>query len=338
MLFFICILTSSFIFTAHSYNNKCLRHQEILLLQLRDETIFNSSLSIKLVRWNESGECCKWPGVECNASGYVVSLQLDGEAISGGIGDSSSLFRFKYLQKLNLAYNHFNFDRIPKGIGNFTYLTQLNLSFADFGGHVPSEIWTLTRLASLDISNYFGEISLKHPNLEMLVQNLTELRELYLDGVYMTSLQEMKNWGHIISSHLPNLTSLSMVGCFLYAPSPKSFWQLHSLSILRLDNNDLSEAHFLLHCLLITKLIHVDLSENSLTDSLPSSFFEGVSNIVHLDLSENLFSGNISHSLYALPSFLKLDLSYNRFNGTIQLDNFQSLPNLTRLGLSGNSL
>ncbi|KAL1542457.1 receptor-like protein 35 [Salvia divinorum] len=412
LLWFICFLTSSFIFTTHSYNNKCLRNQEILLLQLKHELIFNSTLSTKLARWNESVECCLWHGVECDASGYVVSLQLDDEAISGGVGDSSSLFRFKYLQKLNLAHNDFNYtDHIPKGIGNLTYLTHLNLSYAGFGGQVPSEISSLKRLVSLDISNEYT-LRLEQPNLEMVVKNLTELRELHLDGVNMTSLHERKNWGHIISSHLPNLTSLSLANCNVFGPLPKSFWQPHSLSVLRLDYNDLSAV--LLHDLFtsfpsltaltlsgcslkgsipstfanLTKLIHVDLSfnyltgslpstlfanltelihvdlsdnsltgslpstlfanltklnhvalsDNSLTGSLPSTFFEGLSNLVHLDLRENSFSGNIPRSLFALPSLLELDLSFNQFNGTFQVDHFRSLPNLTLLDPSGNSL
>ncbi|XP_047942961.1 receptor-like protein 7 [Salvia hispanica] len=55
-------------------------------------------------------------------------------------------------------------------------------------------------------------------------------------------------------------------------------------------------------------------------------------------MCRNSFSGNIPRSLFALPSLLELRLSYNQFNGTFQLDNFQSLPNLTFLSLSGNSL
>ena len=53
LLLLIYILTLSFIFSTHSYNNKCLHHQEILLLQLKDELIFNSSRSTKLATvWN----------------------------------------------------------------------------------------------------------------------------------------------------------------------------------------------------------------------------------------------------------------------------------------------
>ncbi|XP_047943050.1 receptor-like protein 7 [Salvia hispanica] len=273
-----------------------------------------------------------------------------------------SLFRFKYLQKLNLAYNCFN-DAIPKGIGNMICLTYLNLSHAGFVGQVPSEISSLTRLASLDISNEFGNnLRFEHPNLEMLLQNLTELRELNLDGVYITCSHERQKWSNTESSHLPNLTSLSMVDCSLDGPLPKSFWQLHSLSILQLDRNNLSAVALddlftnfpslttltLYNCSLkgsipstfanLTKLTHVDLSYNSLTGSLSSTLFEGLSNLVYLYLSFNSFYGSIPHSLYDLPSLLGIHLDYNQFNGTFQLVNLLSLTNLTFLGLSHNRL
>ncbi|KAL1542443.1 receptor-like protein 35 [Salvia divinorum] len=367
LLFFICILTSSCTFTTHSYNNKCLRHQEILLLKLKHELIFDSSRSTKLVRWNGSVECCLWHGVECDASGYVVSLHLDGEAISGGVRDSSSLFRFKYLQKLNLAYNYFDYTHhIPKGIGNLTYLTHLNLSNAGFVGQVPAEISSLTRLVSLDISKdiYFGStLSLEHPNLEMLVQNLTELRELHLDEVYISSLHESENWVHIISSHLPNLTSLSLADCNLFGPLPKSFSKLHSLSILRLDRNNLSTVA--LHDLLtnfpsltaltlsgcslkgsipstfanLTKLSHVDLSVNSLTGPLPSTLFANLTKLSHVDLSFNSLTGSLPSTLFAnLTKLSHVDLSFNSLTGSLPSTLFANLTKLSHVDFSENSL
>ncbi|XP_047962059.1 receptor-like protein 7 [Salvia hispanica] len=367
--------------------------EKTLLLQLKAELIFDSSLSTKLVQWNESDECCTWSGVQCDAFGYVISLQLDGEAIYGGIWNSSSLFKFKYLQKLNLAYNRFSYKRngnlthlthlsnnaipigngnltystrlnqnvIPKGIGNLAYLTHLNLSYAGFSGQVPSEISSLSRLVSLDISYLFGLI-IEHPNLEMLVQNLTGLRELYLDYIYISSPYERRKWSHIISSYLPNLTSLSLSSCNLHGPFSKSVLKLHSLSVLRLDRNNLSAvgvldslANFpsltnlsLASCGLkgsipssfanLTKLIHIHLPSNHLSGSLSPTIFEGLSNLVHLDLAENLFSGNVPHSLLALPLLLELDLSFNRFSGTFQLENLRSLVNLTFMSLSESGL
>lgn len=150
--FFISILVAATFFT-QSYT-QCLDHQKSLLLQLKNELIFNSSISAKLVQWNnQTDECCNWFGVECDDAGHVISLQLDGEAISGGLGDSSSLFRFEYLEKLNLAYNEFDHSHIPRGFHNLTYLTHLNFSYADFSGQVPAEISSLRRLLSLDFSN-----------------------------------------------------------------------------------------------------------------------------------------------------------------------------------------
>ena len=180
--------------------------------------------------------------MECDASGYVISLQLHEEAISGGIGESTSLFKFKYMRELNLAYIDMSYytNRIPKGIVNRTYMTHLDLSYASFGGQIPSEILSLKRLAYLDTSGFPKTLVLEKPNLEMLVQNLTGLRELYLDGVNITSSDERRKWSHIISSHLPNLTSLGLSSCDLLGPLAKSFAQLHSLSFLELSFNDLS--------------------------------------------------------------------------------------------------
>ncbi|XP_057789477.1 receptor-like protein 7 [Salvia miltiorrhiza] len=349
-LFFISILFS-FIFITHS----CLHYQKTVLLQLKDELSFDSYISTKLVRWNESDECCKWPGVECDAAGYVVSLQLDHESISGGIADSSSLFRLVHLQKLNLAYNHFNNTPIPRGIQNLTYLTHLNLSYAYFGGQVPAEISSLRRLVSLDISN--GYVSVE---LEILVQNLIGLRELYLDGSNVTSSDhERRKWSHIISSYLPNLTALSMNLCGLSGPLAKSFGQLHSLSILRLDENDLETelpdlfANFpslttlsLSSCGLkgsipptfanLTNLIRVDLSNNLFTGSLSSTLFEGLSNLIDLDLSYNLFTGSLSSTLFeGLSNLVYLDLSSNSLSGNIPHSLF-ALPSLLELDLSYN--
>ncbi|XP_057789416.1 receptor-like protein 7 [Salvia miltiorrhiza] len=336
-LFFIviCTLISSFTFT--NSHTQCLHHQKTLLLQLKDELNFNSSLSTKLVRWNESDECCKWLGVECDAAGYVVSLQLDNESISGGIADSSSLFKLMDLQKLNLASNDFNNTPIPKGIHNLTYLTHLNLSYGYFGGQVPLQLSFLRRLVCLDISHEYSESpSLELPNLEMLVQNLTGLRELYLGGVNVTSSDEKRNWIHIISSYLPNLTTLRLTRCGLSGPLAKSSGQLHSLSFLRLDMNDLGTelpdlfANF-------PSLTTLSLFKCGLKGSIPPTF-ANLTNLIDLDLSGNSFSGNIPHSLFAnLTNLIRVNLAYNFFTGSLSSTLFEGLSNLVYLDFRRNS-
>ncbi|KAL1542427.1 receptor-like protein 7 [Salvia divinorum] len=349
---FISIL-SSFIFT-HSSCAQCLHHQKSLLLQLKNELIFNSSISSKLVHWNQSDE---WYGVECDAAGNVVSLQLDDEAISGGIGDSSSLFKLMHLQKLNLAYNKFNLSPISKGIRNLTYLTHLNLSFAGFGGQVPLELSFLRRLVSLDISNDDKTLKLERPNLEMVVRNLAGLRELYLDGLNVTSSHEREKWSHIISSHLPDLTGLSLRDCGLSGRLAKSFSQLHSIAVLRLDGNDLSTAVLdsfanfsslttltLAYCNLkgsfpsmifhIPTLEILDLSFNELlSGSIPPFTRNGSLNTIVLRFTN--FLGSIPSSISNLETLSYVDLSKCRLSGTIPTT-FANLTELRHLDLSYN--
>ncbi|KAL7095275.1 hypothetical protein ACP275_10G013600 [Erythranthe tilingii] len=102
-------------------SSQCLEDQKSLLVGLKSNLIFYSSSSKKLVKWNQSTDCCRWNGVECDAAGHVISLQLDEESISGGIEDSEYLFRLTYLKRLNLAHNNFGRTQIPKGIHNLTY-------------------------------------------------------------------------------------------------------------------------------------------------------------------------------------------------------------------------
>ncbi|KAL0316932.1 UNVERIFIED_CONTAM: hypothetical protein Scaly_2869200 [Sesamum calycinum] len=115
----------------------------------------------------------------------MISLQLDGEGISGGIHNLSSLSGFRYLEKLNLVDNDFGGLQIPRGILNLKHLMHLNLSDAGFGGQVPIEVSLMRRLVSLDLSSLFSNYPLKieNPNLKMLLENLIGLIELYLDGV-----------------------------------------------------------------------------------------------------------------------------------------------------------
>ncbi|KAK4407623.1 hypothetical protein Sango_0343300 [Sesamum angolense] len=116
-------------FAHHAYS-QCLEDQRTLLLELRNELMFSSTVSTKLVLWNHTQDCCSWEGAECDGAGHVISLQLNEEGISGGIHNSSSLSGLRYLQKLNLAYNDFGGVQIPGGILNLKHLTHLDLSNA----------------------------------------------------------------------------------------------------------------------------------------------------------------------------------------------------------------
>ena len=52
--------------------------QKALLLELRDHLNYDPTISTKLANWNQSTDCCFWPGVSCDSSGHPVGLDLTG--------------------------------------------------------------------------------------------------------------------------------------------------------------------------------------------------------------------------------------------------------------------
>ena len=305
----------------------CLEDEMMLLLQLKITLKFNDAASNKLVSWNQSTHCCSWGGVIWDATGHVVSLDLSSESISEGFNGSSSLFNLQHLQRLNLANNAFS-SQIPPGFGKLGNLIYLNLSEAEFYGQIPIEISGLTRLVTIDFSNpyYFdsGMLKLENPNLRMMVQNLTELRELYLDGVNISA--QGKEWCQALSSSVPNLHVLSLQSCYLSGPLDSSLLKLRSLSSIRLDHNNFSSApvpDFLANFLNLSQL---RLSSCGLNGTVPEKIFQ-VRTLQILDLSNNML---LQGSLPEFPqggSLETLVLSNTKFSGILP----NSIGNLKRL-------
>lgn len=103
-------------------------------------------------------------------------------------------------------------------------------------GFDPIGISHLTRLVALDLSSAYVPHINMYFHLATLVQNLSELRELYLDGVLV--LEEGSGWCQHLSASLPNLSVLSMKNCGLSGPLDSCLSNLpKSLSVIRLDGN-----------------------------------------------------------------------------------------------------
>nr|ALK26499.1 verticillium wilt disease protein [Nicotiana glutinosa] len=307
-------------------SSQCLDDQKSLLLQLKGSLQYDSSLSNKLARWNNNtSDCCKWDGATCDSSGHVINLELDNEEISGGIENSSALFSLQYLEKLNLAYNRFNVG-IPVGIDNLTNLKYLNLSNAGFVGQIPMMLSRLTRLVTLDLSTLspgIQPLKLENPNLKQFIENSTELRELYLDGVDLSA--QASEWCLSLSSYLPNLTILSLGGCQILGPIHDSFSKIQSLSVIHLAWNNLSTtvpeyfANF-------SNLTTLTLWSCNLQGTFPEKIFQ-VQALEILDLSNNLLlSGNIP-KFPRNGSLRTISLSRTNFSGSLP----ESISNLQKL-------
>ncbi|RHN58876.1 putative non-specific serine/threonine protein kinase [Medicago truncatula] len=338
-------------------NGNCLGHQRALLLQLKNNLIFNPEKSSKLVHWNQSEyDCCKWHGVTCK-DGHVTALDLSRESISGGLNDSSAIFSLQYLQGLNLAFNKFNFV-IPQALHKLQNLRYLNLSDAGFEGQVPKEIAHLTRLVTLDLSSLITSrqsLKLENPNIEMLVKNLTDITELYLDGVAISSSGD--EWGRALSL-LEGVRVLTMSSCNLSGAIDSSLAKLQSLSVLRLNNNKLSskvpDSFANLSNLTILEIsscglngffpkdifqIHtlkvLDISDNqNLSGSLPD--FSPLASLKYLNLADTNFSGPLPNTISNLKHLSTIDLSHCQFNGTLP-SSMSELTQIVYLDLSFNN-
>ncbi|KAJ4845467.1 hypothetical protein Tsubulata_033907 [Turnera subulata] len=342
-------------------SGSCQGDQQSLLLQLKNSLTFEEAVSSKLVTWDSSTDCCSWEGVTCDTAGrgHVISLDLSWESITGGIENSTGLFGLRFLQSLNLSFNNF-ITTLPTGLGNLTNLKHLNLSTAGFTGQIPAEISHMEKLVTLDLSTPYSSLSsslkLEKPDLTTLVQNLTQLTELRLDGVRISA--SGNEWCPALSSSLKNLQVLSLSNCLLSGPMDDSLGQIQSLSVINLGGNNLSTpvpqffANFsnltvlrLSFCQLqgnfpgeifqLPLLKIVDLSNNPLLQGSFPEFSQNLS-LQTLMLSATNFSGTIPQSIAYLTQIVYLDLSLNRFTGAIPP--FRMCKNLTHIDFSHNQL
>ncbi|MBA0551544.1 hypothetical protein Golob_022422, partial [Gossypium lobatum] len=260
-------------------SGQCQSDQRQLLLEFKSS--FNSTFTSpgKMMKWNQTSDCCSWDGVSCDDGGHVIGLDLSNGIIVGAIDNSSSLFRLQHLQRLNLASNLF-INAFPSGFEKLENLCYLNLSNAGFTGQIPVEISRLTRLVTLDLSVILFQRSLE---LEMLVQNLTRLRFLYLDGVNISATGN--KWCRALSP-LTELQVLSMSDCCLSGPMDSSLSKLRSLSVIRLDHNNLS--------------------------GLVPPFLSEFPNLTSLHLNDNDLSGRLPEEIFQIPTLQALDLSNNK--------------------------
>ncbi|XP_031103193.1 receptor-like protein 7 [Ipomoea triloba] len=354
-LFFISLLSVGGFsnITVVAAQAQCMSDQKILLLQLRSSLEFNSTASTKLARWNHTTDCCDWPGVECDTSGHVITLILDNEAITGGIDDSSCLFSLQYLETLNLAFNRFTSD-IPVQIYNLTNLKYLNLSHANFGG-IPNGISRLTRLVTLDLSIFYELDQTLTLDLKQFFKNSTQLRQIYLDGVDLSSTVVVPKF----LSNFSNLKTLSLSGCNLRGEFPREIFLMQGLEELILGYNQNLRGEFpsfpengslrmisvavtqFSGCLPpsisnLSNLSRLDLNSCKLSGSIPSTLAQ-LKSLAYVDFSNNNFTGSIPHLLHS-KNLIIIDFSQNGLTGPLSSKHFEGLPKIENIDLGSNFL
>ncbi|KAF3456987.1 hypothetical protein FNV43_RR01644 [Rhamnella rubrinervis] len=285
----------------------------------------------KMKFWKEGKDCCSWDGVRCDMkTGQVIGLDLSYSWLQGPLHSNSSLFKLHQLQKVNLAYNNFSFCRIPSEFGQLSRLTHLALSYSMFSGEVPSEISYLTNLVFLSLSSFksYDETSflyLKRVDFTRFIQNMTNLRELYLNQVNLSSS---------IPESLTNLSSLAFLqlcGCDLYGKFPEKIFQLPKLESIIVPCNDLLTG-FLPQFHNSSSLKGLILDATNFSGKLPDS----IGNLESLSafcIQRCNFMGPLPSSIWNLSNLNYLDLTYTHFNSPDLPSTLGNLAKLVTLSL-----
>nr|CAD1839847.1 unnamed protein product [Ananas comosus var. bracteatus] len=236
------------------------------------------------------------------------------------IVSTSALFNLTSLHYLNLAWNQFGPTTLPaSGFERLSNVTHLNLSNAGFVGQVPIGIAHLTNLISLDLSvSHFttdtsDRLILHDPSLRTLIGNLSNLRELYLDGSFISS--EGSDWCRALSVSVPLLQVLSLSGCSLSGPIDPSLARLSSLTTINLRHNNFSSTvpEFFAN---FSSLSSLQLASCGLEGLFPQEVFQ-LKNLTHLDVSDNpMLFGNLP-DFYFDNSLKILMLGSTHFSGAI---------------------
>jgi Leucine-rich repeat (LRR) protein len=242
-----------------------------------------------------------WQGVVCNYSpgfGYgIQGLQLSVHNLTGTVPET--ILQLQNLTNLQLAYNAIE-ESFPAFILNLPRLIALNLEYNKLGGSLSFAAVNSTVIESLIFNNNNFSGPLPH-NIQKLGSSL---KELFIGANYF-------------SSSLPD-----------------GFYQLESLTVVELDNNQFTgtiSSHFRN----LTELEFVIASENKFYGPLPPHIFP--SRLVTLDFSNNSLSGLLPATMGNFSVLEVLDLGINQFFGTISASFVANLTSLKACNFDFNS-
>ncbi|KAJ3707890.1 hypothetical protein LUZ61_011595 [Rhynchospora tenuis] len=251
---------------------------------------------------------------------------------------------FTSLKVLDLSFNN-ALNTLPLWLWNLTKLTHLDLSYCSFKGSIPHELSNLRSLNTvlLEDNNFTDVVPVGVWTLPVLTK--LDLSNNLFEGVI----------SEIELSYMKKLKELDLSANNLTVRVPKEWTPTFNLLVIKLGSCRLSRE-FPSWIKGFTELTYLDLSNNEISDKVPSWFWNTFRNLQNLDLSNNQIQGRLPVSLeFMALSYLNLsfnqfegplaplpeslgtlDLANNFFSGSIQIPN--PLLNIHTLRLSNNSI
>uniref|UniRef100_K3XS53 Disease resistance R13L4/SHOC-2-like LRR domain-containing protein n=1 Tax=Setaria italica TaxID=4555 RepID=K3XS53_SETIT len=243
-------------------------------------------------------------GVVCgDDDGYVISLDLGDRGLESSALDHV-IFSLTSLRYLDLALNDFNGSQLPK----------------DQGGH--------SKLYSNHIWYFVG------PNIGSLIANLGNLKELYLDRVYLSG-NGVKWCGAFLNSSTPELQVLSLRWSNLSGPICGSLSGIRSITEINLELNcindptpeSVAELPFLRSHVLSNN--YLEGCGTSFSGPIPSSI-SNLKSLKELGLAASDYSQELPSTIGKLKSLRLLEVTGAATVGTIPswVTNLTSLESL----------
>ncbi|XP_027171670.1 receptor-like protein EIX2 [Coffea eugenioides] len=278
----------------------------------------------RLSSWIHDVDCCKWKGVVCsNRSGRVIQLHLQSPAndevfadpkspLSGNI--SHSLQNLTHLCYLDLSLNNFSGIPIPSFFGSLRSLSS----------SLPSEVFTLKDLISLDTSN-------NHLNgpIPSTIGNCTKLKQLFLNHNALSG-SIPSNLGKLSSLENWDVSHNKLTGTL-----PESLWQLSKLEVLCIYNNLMEGIVSESQLDNLTSLTFFDPSENSFTLKVSANWTPRAQFNI-LGLSSWKLGPQFPTWIQSQKILRNLNLSFTGISDTIPTWLFN--PSLDSVDLSRNQL
>ena len=253
-----------------------------------------------------------WYGVQLDAAGKVIRLELGTNNLHGGI--PPELGQLTSLRTLDVARNQLE-GPIPPELGDLKQLQQLHLNFNSLTGSIPLDLGGLPELIQL----YLYDNQLEGP-IPPELGDLSSLVSLRLSTNRLAGP---------IPSQIGNLSRVREIWLQeneLDGPIPPELGNLHSLAFLYMGFNNLS-GRIPSELGSLRSVRELALDGNELTGPIPPALGALPNLDRELNLRLNKLSGRIPAELGNLQRLWRLKLGANRLTGPLppQLGRMTSL-------------